>query len=136
VTTKTLSSAFLLGFVFTIVIGACGGPNDGSPGQPSRRADSGITGVTVAGPQCPVEIAGQPCAAQPVAARIVVQDPAGRDLLAFTSDDQGRFRVGLPPGDYVLVTTDVRAPILKPQPVTVLPGQFLQLRLLLDTGVR
>jgi hypothetical protein len=125
----------VLGLALAAVLnlGGCGpGTQTGSP-----ALDSGISGLTVAGPQCPVEIAGQPCPPKPVSARVAVQDAAGQQLTAFDSDAQGRFRLPLSPGAYVLVSSgDPGGPLLKPVQVTVLAGQYVELQLMLDTGIR
>lgn len=122
-----------LALATVLSLGGCG--PDTQTGSPAQ--DSGISGLTVAGPQCPVQIAGQPCPPKPVSARVVVEDAAGRQLTAFTSDAQGQFRLPLPPGDYVLVSSgDPGGPFLKPEPVTVVAGRYVELQLMLDTGIR
>jgi hypothetical protein len=103
----------------------------------SPALDSGISGLTVAGPQCPVQVAGQPCPPKPVSAHVAVQDAAGHELATFVSDAQGRYRVALPPGDYVLVSGgDSGLPFLKPVQVMVVAGRYVELQLMLDTGIR
>ena len=126
-----------LAFVLTAVlcVGGCG--PDGATGSSAPAADSGVSGVTVAGPQCPVQIAGQPCPPKPISAHVVVQDAAGHQLTSFTSDADGRFHVPVPPGNYVLVSGgDPGAPFLKPVQVTVPVGGYVDVQLMLDTGIR
>ena len=55
-----------------------------------------------------------------------------------TPDENGNYRIGLPPGDYVLDVQNrrrrhVRA---KPQPFTVVANQTVHLDMVIDTGVR
>ena len=55
-----------------------------------------------------------------------------------TPDGNGNYRIGLPPGDYVLDVQNrrrrhVRA---KPQPFTVVANQTVHLDMVIDTGVR
>jgi hypothetical protein len=126
-----------LAFVLTAVLSVGGCGPDGATGSSGPAADSGISGLTVAGPQCPVQIAGQPCPPKPVSARVVVEDAAGHQVTAFTSDPQGRFRVQLPAGEYVLVSSgDPGSLLLKPVQVTVLAGRYADVQLMFDTGIR
>jgi hypothetical protein len=104
--------------------------------SPSVVTDTGISGVTMAAPQCPVERQDSPCPARPVSARIIVKDGSGTEVTAFNSGADGRFRVVLPAGQYVLVTADQMPPTLAPKAVTVVTGQFTEIELTLDTGIR
>jgi hypothetical protein len=105
-------------------------------GAATVSADTGITGIALAAPQCPVERQDSPCPPKPVAVRIIVKDTSGTEVTAFTSEADGRFRVELTPGHYVLVTADQLPPTLAPQDVTVVSGQFTEVQLDLDTGIR
>jgi hypothetical protein len=133
-----LRSTLALGLALAavLIVSGCGTATPSASSSDSSAPDSGISGVTVAGPQCPVQIAGQPCPPRPVSVRVVVQDLARHEVATFNSDDQGRFRVRLPAGDYLLVTTDPHGPLLKPEHVTVVAGRYTELSLLLDTGIR
>src|SRR2546422_10653712 len=72
-----------------------------STGTPSLIA-SGIEGQILLGPTCPVEREGMPCE-RPYKATVVVWNAARtQKVLTFSSDDEGRFRVSLAPGDYYL----------------------------------
>ncbi len=62
---------------------------------------SGIEGQVSIRPVRPVERKGVPNA-RPYQARITVLDPAGREVAAIDSDAEGKFRLTLPPGTYVL----------------------------------
>lgn len=109
---------------------ACGSPSTPSTGH------SGITGVVVAGPQCPVEVIGHPCPPLPISATVIVTDPLG-EVTTFTSDADGQFRIDLPPGTYELTTPSGNHPqLLQPVNVTVAAGTYTRVRLLLDTGIR
>ena len=128
----------VLGLAVAVLLSLAGcGPGTPADSSTPQAVDSGIAGVTVAGPQCPVQVAGQPCPPKPVSAHVVVEDAAGRQLAAFMSDAQGRYRVALPPGEYVLVSgNDPGGPLLKPVQVTVVGGRYVDLQLMLDTGIR
>src|SRR2546421_11375889 len=62
---------------------------------------SGIEGQVTIRPVRPVERKGVPNA-RPYQARITVLDPAGREVAAIDSDAEGKSRITLPPGTYVL----------------------------------
>jgi hypothetical protein len=128
--------ALRLTLVATLVLAGCGAAPPSARSSQQPTPESGISGVTVAEPQCPVQTEGNPCPPRPVSVAIEVQDPTGHHVAAFTSDQDGHFRLPLAPGNYTLLTTNPHAPLLKPQNVTVHTGQFTELRLLLDTGIR
>jgi hypothetical protein len=102
--------------------------------------DSGITGTVLAGPQCPVVDPNNPaCADKPLAATIIVRTPGGLLVTQFTSDDSGQFHVPLFPGTYTLDPQPVSAsgfPRGVPQTVTVEAGQFTEVTIEYDTGIR
>jgi hypothetical protein len=97
---------------------------------------SGISGVTVAGPQCPVERPGSPCPDRPISATIDIKTRGGKLVSTFTSDSQGAFRVPIEPGQYVLTSATAGPPTLAPTDITVPDGQFVVVTLTLDTGIR
>jgi len=99
--------------------------------------DTGIEGQVLIGPMCPVVQFGAPCPDQPYQATIAVLDKNGRQVTQFQSDAQGRFRVSLAPGTYTLrpESSDgfTRA---GEQPVTVAGGQYTQVTIAYDSGIR
>jgi hypothetical protein len=103
---------------------------------------SGVDGVALAGPQCPVERLGSPCPDKPVAnATINVQTADRRTNVASAqTDSNGRFVVALSPGDYYLDPQSPDPsrpyPIGKPQTVTVQDGEWTQVTVSYDTGIR
>lgn len=100
--------------------------------------DTGITGIVLAGPTCPFEIPGEDCDDRPIAATVIVRQPFGFEVARFTSDADGRFRVALPPGNYQLDPQPNECCIGSPpfQTVTVQDGQFAELVISYDTGIR
>ena len=54
-------------------------------------ATSGITGVVLIGPMCPVMREDAPCPDQPFAATLLIRDSQGRELCTVSSGDAGRF---------------------------------------------
>jgi hypothetical protein len=111
-----------------VALVACSG---GTPG-------SGVRGVVVAGPQCPVEQIGSPCPDQPFVGTVRASALDGSVVAEVDTDREGRFRIPLDPGTYVL---DVEVPgggppTSTPQPVRVEDGRFTAVTLQVDTGIR
>jgi len=101
-------------------------------------ATSGIEGQVLLGPTCPVERQGMPCE-EPYKATIVVWDAArSQRVLVFDSDDEGRFREGLLPGEYYIEPQGDQQGLPRPEPQTVMvpANTFVSLTLRYDTGIR
>jgi hypothetical protein len=117
------------GVVALLILASCA--------RAAGSSDSGIEGRVLLGPQCPVVSEESPCPDKPVSADVVVMNREGQEIARGRSGVDGRFRIPLEPGDYVvqaLVTT--RAMFAKPVDVTVSPGEFVRVDVLLDTGIR
>lgn len=110
----------------------------GCDGLPFFGGDTGITGIILAGPTCPFQMEGEDCADRPIAATVIVRQPFGFEVRRFTSDDDGRFRVALPPGNYQLDPQPNECCIGTPSFLTVAvqDGQFEELVISYDTGIR
>lgn len=102
--------------------------------------DSGISGVVLAGPTCPVQTPNNhACDDQPYAATVVVETADGRfTVTRFTAGSDGRFRVPLFPGTYLLdpLSGASGLPVSSPRTVVVQPGAFTDLMISYDTGIR
>ncbi|MBI4259066.1 MAG: hypothetical protein HY658_00735 [Actinobacteria bacterium] len=114
-------------------------PADG--GSPTADGRSGIEGVVLVGPQCPVVQEGSPCPDEPYSAEIRILDQGTQELVeTVVSGSDGRFRVALPPGSYLLdpQRPDPSAPfpIAGPIPVTVVEGEYTSVTISYDTGIR
>jgi hypothetical protein len=102
-------------------------------------ATSGITGMVLIGPMCPVMRADEPCPDQPFAATLLIRDSQGRQLCTVTSGDDGHFQVALPPGSYEVVPLAGGVsglPFAAAQWVTVTPGQYTAVTVTYDSGIR
>ena len=134
-----MSARLVLVLLSAAAVGLAGGCP--GPAIPSDL-DSGITGILLAGPQCPVigPDSGPECDDKPLAATVVVRSADGRtEVTRFTSAADGEFRVPLYPGSYVLDPQPVSPnglPFGKPQNVEVAAGQFADVTILYDTGIR
>ena len=105
--------------------------------EPAPAVDSGIEGIVLAGPQCPVVTAESPCPDAPWVGVVRVTDGDG-DITESSTDEQGRFEVALAPGTYRVepVVDGGGPPSASPQEVDVTAGSFTQVTLLVDTGIR
>jgi uncharacterized surface anchored protein len=70
---------------------------------------------------------------------IILSRDEKREIARVTPDENGKYRVALPPGDYILDVQGrppkghIRA---KPQPFTVASNQTVHVDMNIDTGVR
>ena len=113
-----------------LVLAACGSP---------PPADTGVEGVVTIGPTCPVIQVGQDCPDQPYAAELTVANPHGKIIVRASADADGRFRIALAPGDYLLeakAADDSPFPAAAVMPFTVNEGEWTRLDLTLDSGIR
>lgn len=104
--------------------------------QPASPPDSGIRGVVLLGPQCPVEREGTPCPAKPFVGSVEVTRPGFS--VEVETDEEGRFEMGLDPGTYVVqaVVEGDGPPTAVPLDVTVKAGELTEVTLEVDTGIR
>ena len=102
-------------------------------------AHSGIRGRVVIGPMCPVVQEGVPCPDKPLAATIRVRKAGGRVVATAHSGEEGRFRVRLAPGRYVLEPVSPNAgvpPYAAPLTVRVRSHRFTEITVSYDSGIR
>lgn len=102
---------------------------------------SGITGEVMLGPRCPVMGPGmeEKCADKGYQTTLVVETKDGRrEVARVRSGVDGRFRVALAPGEYIVAPLPGarQLPYCKMQFVTVEPGQFAPVTIHCDTGMR
>jgi hypothetical protein len=112
-----------------VIIAACGS-------IPPTPSDSGIEGVVTIGPMCPVIRVDTPCPDKPYQATLTILTRNNKKVMQFRTDDEGRFRVDLAPGDYILhpeTPNIVRAADI---PFTVAAHQFTHLDVSYDSGIR
>jgi hypothetical protein len=104
-----------------------------------HRASSGVQGVVTAGPVCPVEpFPPVPqCADRHVPAHLTLQRGSNGPVVARgDAGNDGRFRITAVPGRYTLSATSPNAMRCTSQPVTVTSGQFTDVQVGCDTGIR
>ena len=95
--TARMGSVRLLVLVLALVaaVAACGA-------AAKAPADSGVRGRVFIGPLCPVVQEGVPCPDAPFEASIRIRRESGKAVKTVRSGKDGRFRVNLAPGRYVL----------------------------------
>ncbi|HSO12860.1 MAG TPA: carboxypeptidase-like regulatory domain-containing protein [Anaerolineales bacterium] len=99
--------------------------------------DSGIEGRVLIGPMCPVVQVGQECPDQPYQAVLTVNSPGGERIVQFQTDEEGRFRIPLEPGEYILHPESPNTlPFAREQTVIVEDGKFAQVIVNYDSGIR
>jgi hypothetical protein len=105
--------------------------------QTPQPLDSGIEGTVTIGPMCPVMQEDVPCPDQPYQAMLTVLTTSGKKFTQFQTDEQGRFRVDLAPGDYVLhPESSNKLPFAADIPFTVNEHKFALLEISYDSGIR
>ena len=111
--------------ILALTLSACG----------TATPASGIRGTILAGPACPGPVrVGSPCPDRPVS--MTVEVVSGSSVAAtFTSDATGTFSVNLGSGTYT-VRSKSGLPALRSQTVVVAEGQFTEIELHADTGIR
>ena len=136
-----MTRAFRAGLLVLVLVALVGcseiGINLDTPPPPS-----GIRGLVLLGPTCPVESSpgdsgAVPCVT-PYAAELVVLDSENVKVASVTSATDGRFSVDVPPGDYIVApeTGTDSYPIANPVSVTVVAGQYAEIQINYDTGIR
>ena len=97
---------------------------------------SGITGTVLAGPACPGPArVGSPCPDRPVAVQLVFFRDGGQVATA-TSGPDGRFKVDLAPGRYVIRGAKGGLPAVREVTVDVPVGTYIDAPISADTGIR
>ena len=107
---------------------------------PPPAPQSGIRGIVLVGPACPVVQADKPCPDRPYPATLAVLDQAGQEIARFQASADGNFQLTLPPGAYTLEPQPPKdSPLPRPQgsiAVTVTAGEYVSVTVLYDSGIR
>jgi hypothetical protein len=110
-----------------------------SPVNQTSAPQSGIEGTVTEGPMCPgpVHIGDNTCPDQPYQATIIVLNAQNAKVTQFQTDTKGIFQIMLPPGRYILHPISGKPlPRGSDQMVEVTSGQFTQVNIVYDTGMR
>ena len=104
---------------------------------PPKPSGTGIYGLLVASPTCPVERIGRPCPPRPVVAAIDIRTTDGSTAAFTHTDCAGRYAVSVRPGNYALIViTGATFPRCPSREVTVPSGSPLRADITCDTGIR
>ena len=99
--------------------------------------NNGVEGQVFIGPLCPVVQVGQECPDQPYQATLTVNNSNGREIAKVQTDEQGRFKIPLEPGEYILHPESPNVmPYASEQTFTVVSGKFTQITVNYDSGIR
>jgi hypothetical protein len=124
--------------LLTLALAASGCGPDDSP----TTAGSGVEGVVVAEPTCPVQeeprSGPDDCTPRPVRAEVDVRAVRTDSVVeSVPTSADGHFRVALDPGEYELVARDPAGTMAAiPLLVEVRPDQWTQATVVVDPGIR
>jgi hypothetical protein len=107
--------------------------------SPQVPPGTGMQGQVTIGPMCPVVQEGQECPDQAYQATLTVLTESGGRVTRFATDADGRFRVPLAPGTYVLhpeTPEGMALPVAADQNFTVVEGHYTQIDVVYDSGIR
>jgi hypothetical protein len=120
-----------------VVLWALLGVVAASCGESAGAAASGIRGVVLLGPQCPVVQEGSPCPDKPFEGTVAVTTVSGRLVGTTRSRADGEFEIQVDPGTYLVSAIDLQGiNFSKPVTVEVRTGRMSQATVLVDTGIR
>lgn len=131
-----------LAMVFAVILVlSAGGCSEIGLGFETPTPPSGVRGMVLLGPTCPT--GSEPGAHDPVpcltpyAAELVVLDLENVVVARVTAGADGQFTLDLAPGEYVITPAGGNPyPIAQPVPVTVVAGQYVEVEINYDTGIR
>jgi hypothetical protein len=109
-----------------------------STGQTPSAGESGIEGVITISPANPGPIRADAAASMPLANATLVVEKNNGEVTSFITDDQGRFRVSLPPGHYKISLKGRKSSIGRfgPFEADVAPGKMTNVQWECDSGIR
>ncbi len=112
---------------------------DGKTFVKEYNQESGIMGIVLLGPQCPVVREGEECPDKPFETALALTTPDGTQTIReFRSNANGEFKVSAAPGEYA-IRSAVAANILpycsSNETITVTTG-FTETTVYCDTGIR
>ena len=113
-------------------------PTANSDGSPASN-ESGVEGLVLIGPTCPAAQSGTECPDLPFEADLAILNLDGEEVARGKSAVDGTFRIPLPPGEYVLVPEQPSPnlpPFASPIEIEVKPGEYVELDIRYDSGVR
>jgi hypothetical protein len=109
-----------------------------STGQTPSGGESGIEGVITISPASPGPIRADAAASMPLANATFAVEKNNGEVTSFITDDQGRFRVPLPPGHYKISLKGRKTTIGRfgPFEADVAPEKMTNVQWECDSGIR
>jgi hypothetical protein len=123
---------------FSIIVGFVVMAASISLGQTPSGKETGIEGVIMISPAQPGPIRADSPGSIPLANAAFVVENEKSEVASFTTDDQGRFRISVPPGHYKVSIKGKRPGIghYGPFEVDVAPGKMTKVEWECDSGIR
>jgi hypothetical protein len=109
-----------------------------STASPASNSETGLEGVIVISPTHGGPIRENEPPSSPLAKKTFVVQQEDRTVSEFETDEQGRFRILLPPGKYIVSGKDPKHRFERygPMPVEIRAGKMTQVKWDFDTGLR
>src|SRR2546430_4486417 len=109
-----------------------------SAAQTPSGVETGIEGVITISPTKPGPIRADTPGSQPLANTAFVVENEKGEVGSFTTDEQGRFRISVPPGHYKVSIKGRKSSIghYGPFEVDVVPGKMTNVQWECDSGIR
>jgi len=109
-----------------------------SAGQTPSGGESGIEGIITISPSRPGPIRADAPGSVPLANATFAVEKNNGEVTSFITDDQGRFRMSLPPGHYKISLKGRKTTIGRfgPFEADVAPGKMTNVQWECDSGIR
>jgi Prealbumin-like fold domain len=109
-----------------------------STGQTPSAGESGIEGIITISPAKPGPIRADAATSMPLANATFAVEKNNCEVSSFITDEQGRFRVSLPPGHYKISLKGRKSSIGRfgPFEADVAPGKMTNVQWECDSGIR
>jgi hypothetical protein len=106
--------------------------------QTPSAGESGIEGVITVSPANPGPTRADAAGSMPLASATFTVENKNGEVASFITDDQGRFRVSLPPGHYKISLKGRKSSIGRfgPFEADVAPGKMANVQWNCDSGIR
>ena len=107
-------------------------------GQTLSGVETGIEGLIMISPTQPGPIRADSPGSKPLTNTAFVVETQKGQVSSFTTDDQGHFRISLPPGHYRVSIKEKKHAIghFGPFEVDVVPGKMANVQWECDSGIR
>lgn len=107
----------------------------------TTNGKSGVRGVVLSGPTCPVMQVGVPCPDKPLQTSLTIDMPNSErpsPIQRFNSDKEGKFSITIAPGTYT-ISTGADSGLMFPchtEPFVVSANTYTDVTVSCDTGIR